>query len=100
VLFSFVIDRLQPPGSSAGSSRHTCAPRSSSTPCGWRCTSERRGPTSSWSITAMRQPIPSIDYTQILDDHGVPSSIGSVGDAYDNAVAESFVDSLQDRAHR
>jgi len=31
----------------------------------------------------------------ILDDHGVLASIGSVGDAYDNAMAESFVDSFK-----
>jgi transposase InsO family protein len=37
----------------------------------------------------------SIDYTQTLDDHNVLSSIGTVGDAYDNAVAESFVDSFK-----
>jgi transposase InsO family protein len=37
----------------------------------------------------------SIDYTQTLDDHGVLGSIGSVGDAYDNARAESFVDSFK-----
>ena len=34
----------------------------------------------------------SIDYTQELADHGVLASVGSVGDAYDNALAESFVD--------
>ena len=48
----------------------------------------------------MRQPLESaqytsIDYTQTLDDHGVLASIGSVGDAYDNAMAESFVDSFK-----
>ena len=37
----------------------------------------------------------SIDYTQTLTDHGVLASVGSVGDAYDNALAESFVDSLK-----
>jgi putative transposase len=37
----------------------------------------------------------SIDYGQTLDDHGVLASVGSVGDAYDNALAESFVDSLK-----
>jgi putative transposase len=37
----------------------------------------------------------SIDYTQTLGDAGVLHSIGSVGDAYDNAVAESFVDSFK-----
>ena len=35
----------------------------------------------------------SIDYTQPLTDHRVLASVGSVGDAYDNALAESFVDS-------
>src|SRR5947208_4187359 len=35
------------------------------------------------------------DYTQTLDDHGVLASDGSVGDAYDNALAESFVDSFK-----
>jgi transposase InsO family protein len=37
----------------------------------------------------------SIDYTQTLDDHGLLASVGSVGDAYDNALAESFVDSFK-----
>jgi hypothetical protein len=47
-----------------------------------------RGPPESAQYT-------SIDYTQILDDHGVLASIGSVGDAFDNASAESFVDSFK-----
>jgi putative transposase len=37
----------------------------------------------------------SIDYTQELTDHGVLTSVGSVGDAYDNALAESFVDTFK-----
>jgi putative transposase len=37
----------------------------------------------------------SYDYSQTLDDHQVQASIGSVGDAYDNALAESFVDSFK-----
>lgn len=37
----------------------------------------------------------SFDYSQTLDDHRVLASIGSVGDAYDNALAESFVDSFK-----
>jgi putative transposase len=37
----------------------------------------------------------SADYTQELSDHGVLASVGSVGDAYDNAMAESFVDSFK-----
>lgn len=37
----------------------------------------------------------SFDYTQLLDDHDVLGSIGTVGDAYDNAAAESFVDTFK-----
>jgi putative transposase len=37
----------------------------------------------------------SNDYTQTLDDHRVLASMGSVGDAYDNALAETFVDSFK-----
>jgi putative transposase len=37
----------------------------------------------------------SFDYSQTLDDHHVLASIGSVGDAYDNALAESFIDSFK-----
>ena len=48
----------------------------------------------------MRRPLESgqytsIDYTQTLADHGVLASVGTVGDAYDNALAESFVDSFK-----
>jgi putative transposase len=37
----------------------------------------------------------SADYTQVLDDHQLLASIGTVGDALDNALAESFVDSYK-----
>jgi putative transposase len=37
----------------------------------------------------------SIDYTQTLSDNRVLASVGSVGDAYDNAMAESFLDSFK-----
>jgi putative transposase len=37
----------------------------------------------------------SADYTQTLTDHGALASVGSVGDTYDNAMAESFVDSFK-----
>jgi hypothetical protein len=47
-----------------------------------------RGPIESTQYT-------SIDYTQTLDDHLVRASIGTVGDALDNALAESFVDSYK-----
>jgi putative transposase len=47
----------------------------------------------------------SIDFNDLLDDHGILASLGSTGDAYDNALAESFVDSFKteliaDRAWR
>ncbi|HVA18912.1 MAG TPA: IS3 family transposase [Solirubrobacteraceae bacterium] len=35
------------------------------------------------------------DYTQTLADHDVLASVGTTGDAYDNALAESFVDSFK-----
>jgi putative transposase len=37
----------------------------------------------------------SYDYTQVIDDAKVLASVGSVGDAYDNAMAESFVDTFK-----
>lgn len=37
----------------------------------------------------------SADFTQMLTDHDVLASVVSVDDAYDNAMAESFVDSLK-----
>jgi putative transposase len=37
----------------------------------------------------------SFDYTQALADHGLLASMGAVGSAYDNALAESWVDSLK-----
>jgi transposase InsO family protein len=48
----------------------------------------------------LRRPVESEQYTsiefgQVLDDHEVPQSVGSVGDAYDNALAESFVDTIK-----
>jgi putative transposase len=36
-----------------------------------------------------------LDFQQVLDDHDVLQSVGSVGDALDNAMAESFVDSFK-----
>jgi putative transposase len=54
----------------------------------------------SCTYTLLRGPVElgqytRIDFNEILDDHGVRGSIGSVGDAYGNAMAESFVDSFK-----
>jgi putative transposase len=38
---------------------------------------------------------PANAFTQVLDDHGVLASIGSVGAAFDNALAENFADSVK-----
>jgi putative transposase len=48
----------------------------------------------------LRRPIESAqyvsgDYTQTLTDNDVLASVGSTGDAYDNSMAESFVDSFK-----
>ncbi len=37
----------------------------------------------------------SAQFNDALADHGVLASLGSTGDAYDNAMAESFVDSFK-----
>ncbi|MDQ3678095.1 MAG: IS3 family transposase [Actinomycetota bacterium] len=37
----------------------------------------------------------SAQFNDALADHGVLASLGSTGDAYDNAMAESFVDTLK-----
>ena len=41
-------------------------------------------------ITATGQPIVSIKYTERLAEAGVEPSVGSVGDSYDNALAETI----------
>jgi putative transposase len=61
-------------------------------------------------LEVLQRPRESAQYTSAqfndaLTDHGVLASLGSVGDAYDNAMAESFVDSFKteliaDRAWR
>ncbi len=55
-----------------------------------------------WSATPKRMPAcrsrqrdTSFRYTQRLADLGIAASVGSVADAYDNAMAESFVATLK-----
>ena len=44
-----------------------------------------------WCITAIAEAnIVSIKYTERLKDAGVEPSVGSVGDSYDNALAETI----------
>ena len=46
-------------------------------------------------FTAAGSQYTGLDFAQVLDDYDVLQSVGSVGDAYDNALAESFVDTLK-----
>jgi putative transposase len=74
----------------------TCAPTSSSTRSRWRSANAAAGADVELIHHLDRgSQYTSIDYAQTLDDHGVLASVGSVGDAYDNAPAESFVDSFK-----
>jgi len=48
----------------------------------------------------LRRPVESTQYTSqaytdALADAGILASVGSVGDAYDNSMAESFLDSFK-----
>jgi len=42
-----------------------------------------------------RSQYTSAEFTRALDDNAVLGSLSSTGDAYDNALAESFVDSFK-----
>jgi HTH-like domain/Integrase core domain len=57
--------------------------------CAWRSPAAAPAPTSSSSITQTRLAIHE------LRVHSGPRRISSIGDAYDNALAESFVDSFK-----
>jgi transposase InsO family protein len=51
-------------------------------------------------IKVLRQPVESANYTSIHFGqqtflHGVPLSMGSVGDSYDNALMENFFSTLK-----
>ena len=88
--------RLLAAGSSAGSSPRTCAPRSSSTRCGWRCISAEPGA----DVELVHHTDRGSQYTSHRLHPDPRRSrrarlVGSVGDAYDNALAESFVDSFK-----
>lgn len=43
-----------------------------------------------WSITATAPQYVSIRYTERLAEAGIKPSVGSVGDSYDNALAETI----------
>jgi len=68
----------------------------SSTRCGWHSFITRRAATSRSFITATAaRRTRAFNHTQTLADHGVLASLKSVGDAYDNALAKSVVNSFK-----
>jgi hypothetical protein len=75
--------------SSAGRSRTTCALIWRSTPWRWRSSPARTGSARTWSTIPAGAQYTSIHYTQRLEDIKAVRSVGSKGDSYDNAVAES-----------
>ena len=81
--------RLQPPHRRLARRRRTCAPRWSSTPSRWPGgPAARASPGSSPTPTPGRSS-PSVRYTERLAEIGARPSIGTVGDSYDNALAET-----------
>ena len=92
--FAFVIDVFSR-RAIGGSSPPTCEPISSSMHCGWRSGSARAVLTSSWWHTPIAVPNTAPPTTPRNSTTGVLASVGSVGDAYDNAMAESFVDTFK-----
>ena len=74
----------------------TCAPTWCSTRCAWRWAPDSPASRCSWwQHTDQGSQYTAEDYTQVLDDHHVLASVGTVGDCYDNALSESFVDSYK-----
>jgi transposase InsO family protein len=72
----------------------TCAPSSSSTRSRWPFTAA--APTPASFITPIRAAqYVSLGFGQAARDAGIAISMGSRGDAYDNAVAESFFATLK-----
>ena len=55
----------------------------------------QRRPAAMSSITAIRGPIHSLAFGKRCKEAGVRPSMGSVGDAYDNAMCESFFATLE-----
>ena len=79
-------------GSSAGQWQINCAPNWYWTRWRWRLANG--GPKTS-STTATRAANTSVAFGKRCGEAGVRPSISSVGDAYDNAMAESFFSSLE-----
>ncbi|MCU1500501.1 MAG: family transposase [Acidimicrobiales bacterium] len=81
-------------GSLAGAWPITCAQSSSSTRCRWPCTAADRALV--WSIISEQgSQFVSLAFGPQARDAGIAVSMGSRGDCFDNAVAESFLATLK-----
>ena len=97
MFFSFVIDVYSPPRRRLAVRRRTCAPTSSSTRCGWRSRAASAGADVELvhHSDAGSRNTPATPSRRSSTITTCSRSIGSVGDAYDNALAESFVDTFK-----
>ena len=77
--------------SSAGGSARRCTPTSCSTRWSKRSTSRVRDADGSCITAIAAAQYLSIRYTERLADAGIEPSVGSVGDSYDNALAETII---------
>src|SRR5207344_2353047 len=86
-----------PAGWWAGRSPITCAPSSSSMPWTWPAGGAglQLGAQCCIPITAEPEQYTSWAFGQRLRAAGLLGSMGSVGDCYDNSLAESFFGTLQ-----
>ncbi len=82
--------RVLAPHRRAGARRRRCAAISRSTRSSKRCTTARPTRRSCITATAAVQYL-SIRYTERLAEAGIEPSVGSRGDAYDNALAETVI---------
>ena len=90
VYVAFVIDAYARQDRRLAGVAHAPRQASSSTRWSRRSTTAGRPRAAGWSTTATRGAILSINYTERLAEAGIEPSVGSVGDSYDNALAETI----------
>ena len=90
---AIVLDVSQPHGSSAGRWRRICGPSSSSRRSTWRSRSDSPSGVIHHSDHGCQYTCYA--FGKRCREAGVRPSMGSVGDAYDNAMAESFFATLE-----
>ena len=100
VYVAFVNRRLLAPRGRLAGIPHPCAPTWRSTRWRWRCGRGGARYSTSYCLSSQQRPVLlrplepgqylSIRYTERLAEAGINASVGSRGDSYDNAAAESF----------